>query len=204
MRRACRTEAVRQRRSAQTSLSLRPRRTSPLDLACPGPRFIIWDQSTRWCPLKRWQLSNRLYKTWWKMAVHSVVKLSCRMVIFIKFCRSSTMQLAVKSRLLSAPLWWLFRTIHLTQNIDAAENEIRSAQCLLDLGNGTLPRVQGGRSELSVRLSDDCVSDNVMTDPFGQWHKVSDVPKWALRLVNEGVLSRLEDEMKSYHSIDSI
>ena len=66
-----------------------------------------------------------------------------------------------------------------------------------------------------MRLPDDCISDNLVNELFGQQHRFCDAEesnKCAIlcpknehsRLVNEDVLSRLEGEMTSYHSIDTV
>ena len=125
--------------------------------------------------------------------------------------RATRLQIIRKS-LKSSPLMAAFKTIHLTENKRAAENEEHFSQWLLQLGSDELQKPTNAKSPYSIVLPPQCVSQNVIDDIFPQGFNPNDVIEKMIltplnedaRQINEQILHRMQGEMVTLKSIDSI
>ena len=127
--------------------------------------------------------------------------------------RATRLQIVRKS-LKSSPLSQHFQTIALTRNMRARPEEIDFARWLLDMGNGDLPRPTNPKSEYSIALPSQCVSENVIEELFPlNFNPNEETMRNRLiltplnedaQLMNEKILDRFVGAKKTFKSIDTV
>lgn len=123
--------------------------------------------------------------------------------------RATKLQI-IRQCLKNSPLQPFFLSLQLTVNMRARAGEIQFAQWLLDLGKDALPKPASPKSNCSVVLPPQCVSNNIFPPGFAA-NNESMHQRFILtplnedaRRINEEVLDRLAGEKRTYKSVDTV
>ena len=112
-----------------------------------------------------------------------------------------------------SPLWPIFKTLKLSQNMRAETGEKEFAEFLLQIGNGTFPH---SGPENTVELPASIISEDIVTDVYGEkFDGPEDVLKFSkaailapkndhCQAINNKVLDLIPGEIKTYTSVNRL
>ena len=114
-----------------------------------------------------------------------------------------------------SPLWPIFKTLKLTQNMRAGTGEREFAEFLLQIGNGTFPH-SGPENKSTIELPASIISEDIRKDVYGErFDGPEDVLKFSkvailapkndhCQAINNKVLDLIPGEVKTYTSVNRL
>ena len=128
--------------------------------------------------------------------------------------RHATRAAIVEATLKHSPLWPVFRTLHLVENMRARKEEKEFAEWLLKVGDGTLHSEVQGACDTAITIPAQCIAQEPLINEIFDGMTAANVrdycscvilcPKNAKTLeLNEQVLQQLPGECHTYASVDS-